>query len=813
MVTPHAMTTLWGAPGRNDEHNDLCERPLPCEAGLLRVRHAPLCDPSTRGVCVVFGRTSWQAAKDLQRITDVSPRMQAFLETRRLLALAVAFYVVGAAVLLGLARRVDLIGPSGIVVLASVLLLALAVFVLRGEVQLWIAFLSLIVMTVAIFIPGESNEAWLPVPNLTVSVAYLGVLITSRWWSWFWILAGLTLSAVALVIRPVQVIFWAPEMPLGWIVVLQLMTACVLLWWTWQRLKGEARIQDEVHRIRHRQTRAAIARQERSRAWRSSAVALHESILNTIRYLLQTQNPDRRVLAEQSVNPAPFVLADPTLDTHSVAEVIARSRRVVASPVSVTVTGPASDAVLAPATAGALRVAMVEVVRNAIRHGQAGTVTVSARKSKDSHVYLTITDDGIGVTDSWTTGVGLRQALNDTVKEVGGAVKLASVNGGLRVEIALPTSSHHDAHRVLPVPLNQPRLVVAVILIAYGLVGISYLPFLIAEKGVWAVPPAIAFAFVAFALAVLFFQPTHVRLQLRRGSAIIAASVPWLLSLGMVACGQDSVQPAVLNASGFALLALALWLRKIWIVCLISAWAIGGLFLISGAPSECRQGLAYAEFNTLLVVPLVLGVAYLGVRQTLIARQAIEELDRSRIVESTQGQAWEDFNAELAETVQRASYLIDRVAQGQELDDPLLRQLMRCDARIRAGVQIDPLVTGSAGRLARDLITSACDAGVKVNVRSVVSSEDAVDIPLAVRMALTGVARTATSMSIQVMEDGSADQMSLTFSGVAATTVRDALPQGADDIEWEVLATTHSEQDRVHLLVRVPHAPPVRRCP
>lgn len=125
MVTPHAMTTLWGAPGRNDEHNDLCERPLPCEAGLLRVRHAPLCDPSTRGVCVVFGRTSWQAAKDLQRITDVSPRMQAFLETRRLLALAVAFYVVGAAVLLGLARRVDLIGPSGIVVLASVLLLAL----------------------------------------------------------------------------------------------------------------------------------------------------------------------------------------------------------------------------------------------------------------------------------------------------------------------------------------------------------------------------------------------------------------------------------------------------------------------------------------------------------------------------------------------------------------------------------------------------------------------------------------------------------------------------------------------------------------
>lgn len=745
MVTPHAMTTLWGAPGRNDEHNDLCDRPLPCEAGLLRVRHAPLCDPSTRGVCVVFGRTSRQAAKDLQRITDVRPRMQAFLETRRLLALAVAFYVVGAAVLLGLARRVDLIGPSGIVVLASVLLLALAVFVLRGEVQLWIAFLSLIVMTVAIFIPGESNEAWLPVPNLTVSVAYLGVLITSRWWSWFWILAGLMLSAVALVIRPVQVIFWAPEMPLGWIVVLQLMTACVLLWWTWQRLKGEARIQDEVHRIRHRQTRAAIARQERSRAWRSSAVALHESILNTIRYLLQTQNPDRRVLAEQSVNPAPFVLADPTLDTHSVAEVIARSRRVVASPVS---------------------------------------VTVSARKSKDSHVYLTITDDGIGVTDSWTTGVGLRQALNDTVEEVGGAVKLASVNGGLRVEIELPTSSHHDAHRVLPVPLNQPRLVVAVILIAYGLVGISYLPFLIAEKGVWAVPPAIAFAFVAFALAVLFFQPTHVRLQLRRGSAIIAASVPWLLSLGMVACGQDSVQPAVLNASGFALLALALWLRKIWIVCLISAWAIGGLFLISGAPSECRQGLAYAEFNTLLVVPLVLGVAYLGVRQTLIARQAIEELDRSRIVEST---------------------------QAQELDDPLLRQLMRCDARIRAGVQIDPLVTGSAGRLARDLITSACDAGVKVNVRSVVSSEDAVDIPLAVRTALTGVARTATSMSIQVMEDGSADQMSLTFSGVAATTVRDALPQGADDIEWEVLATTHSEHDRVHLLVRVPHAPPVRR--
>jgi signal transduction histidine kinase len=781
---------------------------------MPHLHHFSLHVPFSRGVCLVIGRTSVQLTDGLQRITDVSPRMQAFMETRRLLALAVAFYVVGAALTLGLVRRVELIGPSGVIIFVSVALLASAVFVLRGERQLWAAFLSLLVLTAAVFVPSESAEPWLPVPNLTVSVAYLGVLIASRWWSWVWILVGLILSTLALVIRPVQVVFWAPQMPLGWIVVLQLISACSLLWWTWRRLRHEASLQDEVHRNRHAQTQAAIARQERSRAWRNSAVALHESMLNTIRYLLRSKDPDRQVLAEYSINPVPIVVDPPVFDTHSVAEVIARSRRIAASSIVVTVAGEGSDAIMSPATAGALRVAMVEVIRNAVRHGQAGTVTVNVRQSDDFRVHLTITDDGSGLGDSWSTGIGLHQALNETVVDVGGTVELASVDGGLRIEIELPTSRRDSTYRVLPTPFNQPRLVVAVILIAYVVVSVAYLPFLLLERGLWALPATIAMLIVAVSAAALFFQfglffqSGHIRSGMRRSGAILAALVPWLISVGAISCTQESVLPAVLNASGFATLVLVLWLSKPWILSMISIWAAGGLFLISRAPSECSQGLAYAELNTLLVVPLVLGVAYLGVRQTMQARQAVEDLEKSRIIESTQARAWEDFNTELAETVLRASHLIDRVAQGQDLDDTQRRQLICCDARIRAGIQVDPQVTGSTGLLARDLVHSACDAGVTVNVRAIDSSDHSVEIPVAMRKALMRVTTMSTSMVIQVLDDGTADQVSLTFAGVEIGDVRDVLSPAGEDLQWEVLTASHTDGERVHVLIRVPRLVP-----
>ena len=735
---------------------------------------------------------------------DVSPQLQALMATRRLLFLAVAFYVVGAAVILGLVRGVNLVGPSGIVVGLSVGLLALAVFVLRGEAQLWISFMALLVLTAAIFLPDEASDAWLPVPNLTVSVAYLGILITTRWWSAVWIAVGLGLSIAALVLRPKQVVFWAPEMPLGWIVVAQLVAACLLLWWTWRRLRMEALTQDDIHRQLQRQTEVAIARQERSRAWRKSAVALHESILNTIGYLLQSPNPDRKALAEQSRNPAPFVLDHPLVESHTVEDVIARSRRMLSIPLTVNVTGGGADATLTPAVSGALRVAVVEVMRNAARHGKAAHMKVDATRRGNSRVHLTISDDGIGIQGPMTTGVGLTQALNETIMDIGGHVEVTTTDGLVRVAMDLPVGRSEEFRRVVPVPFNQARLLVSAILVAYVAVSVAYVPFHFLERGAVVLPTDIGLVLVALIAVAIFFRAGNIRWGVKLAGALLAVAVPWLLALGEVTCGQGSVLPAILNASGFAVLALSVWLRTSWAIGLLLGWAAGGIFLITRAPVDCRQGLIYAEFNALLVVPLILGIAYVGLKQAINARQKIENLEAIRTIEATQARAWEDFNAELADTVQRASHLIDRVADGEEVSDALVRELICCDARIRAGIQIDPQSTGNTGRLARDLITKACDVGVHVKVRSLESEEGSIEVPVQARFALVSLVQRPTAMTIQVLDDGSADQLSMTLLDVSADEVRALLAQVHSGLDWEVLEADQSGAERVHVLIRIP---------
>jgi hypothetical protein len=737
-------------------------------------------------------------------VRDVSPQLQALMATRRLLVLAVAFYVVGAAVTLGLVRGVNLIGPNGIVVGLSVGLLALAVFVLRGEVQLWISFMALLVLTAAIFLPNEASEAWLPVPNLTVSVAYLGILITSRWWSGVWIVVGLSLSISALVLRPSQVVSWAPEMPLAWIVVAQLLAACMLLWWTFQRLRSEASTLDGVHRQLQRQTEVAIARQERSRAWRKSAVALHESILNTIGYLLQSPNLDRKALVEQSRNPAPFVLDHPLVESHTVEDVVARSRRMLSIPLTVTVIGGGADATLTPAVSGALRVAAVEVMRNAFRHGAAAHVKVVAIRGGNSRVLLTITDDGIGIRGSMTTGIGLTQALSETITDVGGHVEVNTTDGHVRVDMDLPVGRSEESRRVVPVPFNHARLLVSAILVAYVAVGIAYVPFHFAERGAAILPTDIGLVLVAIVAVTIFFRAGNIRWAIKLTGALLAVAVPWFLALGEVACGQDSVLPAILNVSGFAVLALSVWLRTPWALGLLLVWAAGGIFLITRAPMGCRQGLIYAEFNALLVVPLVLGIAYMGLKQATNARRRMENLEVIRTLEATQARAWEDFNAELADTVQRASHLIDRVAEGEELSDVLVRELICCDARIRAGIQIDPQSTGNTGRLARDLIAKACDVGVHVKVRSLESEEGSIEVPVQARFALISLVQRPTAMTIQVLDDGSSDQLSMTLLDVSADEVRALLAQVHSGFDWEVLEADQSGEERVHVLIRIP---------
>jgi signal transduction histidine kinase len=79
-----------------------------------------------------------------------------------------------------------------------------------------------------------------------------------------------------------------------------------------------------------------------------------------------------------------------------------------------------------------------EAVSNALRHAHAQRVTVTL-EGHDTLVVLTVTDDGIGIRSSGTTGgIGLR-AMNERAQRIDGRLRVTEQpSGGTRVELLAP---------------------------------------------------------------------------------------------------------------------------------------------------------------------------------------------------------------------------------------------------------------------------------------------------------------------------------------------------------------------------------------
>jgi hypothetical protein len=94
--------------------------------------------------------------------------------------------------------------------------------------------------------------------------------------------------------------------------------------------------------------------------------------------------------------------------------------------------------------------------------------------------------------------------------------------------------------------------------------------------------------------------------------------------------------------------------------------------------------------------------------------------------------------------------------------------------------------------------------GVHVKVRSLESEEGSIEVPVQARFALVSLVQRPTAMTIQVLDDGSADQLSMTLLDVSADEVRALLAQVHSGLDWEVLEADQSGAERVHVLIRIP---------
>lgn len=744
-----------------------------------------------------------------------APALRSLEAARRGLILVVSGYVVGATVVVSLIRSVQPGVLGWGVMAASVGMYAASVAFLKGEWQLRFAYGSLLALLILMFVVPDAAEApWLPVTNVLGSLCYASILLMKRWHAWPLIGLGVAITLYAYTVRPSHALLWAPPMPEALFVVVQLVLACTLLWWMWRRLWRRAEESDALTQGVHEATQEAVRRQERARAWRRSAIEVHESVLNTLRYVLGVDQVDRERLMAFGASGADEPKYDSSIGVHSLANIVEHLRSHDESSVAIRLSGVAMSEPMAVRQASVLRNALAEIARNAEEHGRARNVTIhTALDTENSHdgagqLTLSIVDDGRGVKNPWRPGIGLRHAVCDPIEEIGGTVELAPVRGRLVITIKIPLAPTIGKQRRPKVPFDTGRLTISAALVGWVIGGVAVAVWLIVSEGWQILPSAGLFLIAAFAAARVLFAKSRPAqgfiLMAAAMGAVIPTVLAWVIEPG--ACIDQSLFPAFLNASGYAVLALVLWLRSrvVLPLVIVGLWTVGGTVLLTRVAADCRPVFIAVELNTLFVVPLLMVAAYYALRSAQNQEEQLRSILNSEAVEMSRAEAQEFISAELSAATQEAQGLITFIAQGGQRDDTVRQRLKECDARIRAIIQVDPHTTGPVGLVARHLVEYAVDSGTQVSVRAIDARSQTRAFPDALIRELENVVAVSSDIAIQVTDIGSADLLSLALGGVAREYVESTLRSVPSWMTWEIVEILEFEDTTVHILITCP---------
>ncbi len=182
-------------------------------------------------------------------------------------------------------------------ILAAGACIAVALILCRWPQTLWLTVAAMLLLGATALVPSGSLVWTYPQTYLGYVGFICTMLLPKR--------AGLVVAlcvplAVWLIWQgdPANVVPEAFTVANGWILVLRMLGAQLLLWWSWWWLTSFAiRLDVQVDTLRNTQLSVA-AREERSRIWRASADRVHATMLNSIAALLEARSVDPALLHE-----------------------------------------------------------------------------------------------------------------------------------------------------------------------------------------------------------------------------------------------------------------------------------------------------------------------------------------------------------------------------------------------------------------------------------------------------------------------------------------------------------------------------------
>lgn len=192
--------------------------------------------------------------------------------------------------------RPEQISPAErLCILAAGALIGAALVLARVRGTLWLTVIAMLLLAATAIVPSGSLVWTYPQTYLGYVGFICSMLLPKR--------VGLvTAWCVPLIVwliwqtDPANVVPEAFTVADGWVLVLRMLGAQILLWWSWWWLRGLAtRVDTQIDELRSSQVSAA-AREERAYLWRTSADRVHATLLNSIAALLEVRSVDAPLL-------------------------------------------------------------------------------------------------------------------------------------------------------------------------------------------------------------------------------------------------------------------------------------------------------------------------------------------------------------------------------------------------------------------------------------------------------------------------------------------------------------------------------------
>jgi len=630
----------------------------------------------------------------------------------------------------------------------------------RRDVGLWIITAAplCLILAAALNNPELDVARWVAIAVSTGHVAYGAVLLTGPRTG----IVAIVLSCAALMMiwtrRPGNVVPGSLEVAGGWISVLSLAMSAGVLWWVWHELLRQARDDDErMHQVSER-LQAELAVQERSRLWRATVVAVHERLLSTLRYLLQTDRLDRaglRQLVDTHAS-APGIAAPSSL-AEDVRE--ATAARIAAG--IVRVDDSVLDLPLGDETRSAARAAIVECALNAVLHGNATDVHVSGVTTGD-RCEIRVSDNGTGIDPQARPGLGWTTTLDEGLANVGGTWTTERLLGRTVVTLNIPALSHPDRASFGDDGFQQGRILIASPLVAVGLVGTAF-SLIVGVNAARGWPLIIVAILASLGAAILVARRSRPSLIWSSLVMVGLAAIPWLMA---AAVPSTTVSPAVIagvTTAGYALIAVGVWSRA-W------QWVIGLLLWAAGVLVDARVGLQAGQdslpiivalVNCLIIVPVVVVVASIGSRRFQRSQAALA-LEREAVNrELIRANSATVIDQHLSACVAQADGIIAELADGADLDASRRHQVACLEGLIRATIQVDPVDAGEFSRVAARLVNAAFSVSVPAQVGTLVSSADPTPLDAELVRDLEALIADSGSVTVRTFTDGVSDYLSL----------------------------------------------------